>query len=156
MHFHRFWCISGDFIWFRRFSMDFKGPGFAASATLCHRNDAPKETFTRFQLAAVSSIFIDFWRFHAISWNSSIFMDFDVFLRISYDFVDFLWISRARGSQPLPPFAIGMMPLKKPLLDSSWLLFHRFSSISEDLMRFHKIHAFSSILMYFWGFHTIS
>ena len=38
--------------------------GFAASAKLCKRNDAPKETFTRSQLAAVSSIFMDFRGFH--------------------------------------------------------------------------------------------
>ena len=68
---------------------------------------------------------------------SCICIDFIVFPRISHDFVDFLWISRARGSQHLPPFAIGMMPLKKPLLDPSWLLFHRFSWISKDFMRFH-------------------
>ena len=55
-----------------------------------------------------------------------------------------------------------MMPLKKALLDSSWLLFHRFSWISEDFMRFHEFHAFSWIYMYscdfmnfkrFHGFH---
>ena len=40
-------------------------------------------------------------------------------------------------SRPLPPFVTEMMALKKPLLDSSWLLFHRFSWISEDFMRFH-------------------
>ena len=33
--------------------MDFMGLGFAASATLCGRDVAPKESFTRFQLAAI-------------------------------------------------------------------------------------------------------
>ena len=56
---------------------------------LCHRDDAPKETFTWFQLAAFSSIFMDFPGFHEISWISCIFMDIYVFLRISRDFIRF-------------------------------------------------------------------
>ena len=50
---------------------------------------------------AISWIFIDFRRFHKIS-----------------------WISGVRGSQPVAACANGMMPLKKALLDSSWLLYH--------------------------------
>ena len=65
--------------------MDFRGRGFAASADVCGRDVAPKETFTRSQLAAVSSIFMDFRGFCKISWISCIFIDFEVFLRISYD-----------------------------------------------------------------------
>ena len=92
--------------------MDFRVGGFAASADVCGRNDAPKETFTRSQLAAVSLIFMDFRGFHRfidssnhriwrlgwlarLGWAgwlaiSSIFMDFRGFHEIS-------WISGVGG-----------------------------------------------------------
>ena len=101
----------------------------------------PRESFTRSQLAAIidSSIhrFIGSggWAgwLAGLGWAglagwlgcaglgwlaiSTIFMDFRGFHEIS-------WISGARGSQPLPTVAAEMLPLKKPLLDPSWLLFH--------------------------------
>ena len=84
--------------------MDFRGfheiswlsgvGGFAASADVCGRDVAPKETFTRFQLAAVSSIFIDFRGFHEIfyrfSWISGDFMRFHGFQGSEVDFIDFM------------------------------------------------------------------
>ena len=83
MHFYRFICISKDFMRFHKISWISGVGGFAASANVFHRDGAPKETFTRFQLAAFSSIFMDFRGFHKISWISCIFMDLYVFLRIS-------------------------------------------------------------------------
>ena len=82
MHFHGFICISKDFIRFHEISWISGVGGFAASANVCHRDDASKETFTRFQLAAFSSIFMDFRGFHEILSISCIHMDFDVFLKI--------------------------------------------------------------------------
>ena len=64
MHFHGFICISKDFMRFHEISWISGVGGFAASATLCGRDVAHKETFNRSQLAAVSSIFIDFRGFH--------------------------------------------------------------------------------------------
>ena len=66
--------------------MDFRGRGFAASATLFHRDDAPKETFTRFQLVAFSSIFIDFRGFHG-------FHGFHAFSLILMYFQRFGWLA---------------------------------------------------------------
>ena len=88
--------------------MDFGGRGSRTFADVCKRNDAPKETFTRFQLAAISSIhrFIGFHRFIDLSdlaaggwagwlaglgwaglggagWLAGYFSDFHGFLRIS-------------------------------------------------------------------------
>ena len=137
--------------------MDFRGPRFAASADVCGRDVAPKETFTRFQLAAVSSIFMDFRGFHRfidssnhriwrlgwlarLGWAGWLFHRFSW---ISGDFMRFHGFQGSEVSRPLPTFANGMMPLKKPLLDPSWLLFHRFSWISEDFIDF----------MYFMHFH---
>ena len=75
MRFHGFpritW-ISEDFINFYRF----RGPRLPTLSNVCHRDAAPKETFTRSQLAVISSIFIDFRRFHEISWISTDYMDF--------------------------------------------------------------------------------
>ena len=62
--------------------MRFHGFQGSGVSTVCGRDDDPKETFTRSQLAAVSSIFIDFRGFPEISWISCILMNFDVFLRI--------------------------------------------------------------------------
>ena len=75
MRFHGFnvICISKGFMRFHEISWITGVGGFAASADVCHRDDAPGETFTRFQLAAFSSIFIDFRGFHEISWISCIF-----------------------------------------------------------------------------------
>ena len=64
-------------------SIDFEVRGHRTFEDVCHRDDAFKETFTRFQLAVFSSIFIDFRGFHEISWISCIFMDLYVFLTIS-------------------------------------------------------------------------
>ena len=65
-----FLCVSGCLFIFIEIFMDFRGfheiscisgvGGFAAFADVCGRNDAPEETFTRSQLAVVSSIFMDF------------------------------------------------------------------------------------------------
>ena len=60
MHFHGFICISNDFMRFHEISWISGVGGFAASATLCRRDDAPKETFTRSQLAAISSLLMNF------------------------------------------------------------------------------------------------
>ena len=61
------------------------------------------------------------WLFNGFSW-------------ISIDFFRFHGFQGSGVSRHLPTFANGMMPLKKPLLDPSWLLFHRFSWISEDFI----------------------
>ena len=57
--------------------MDFEGRRsrklVAACGGLCGRGPAPVETFTRSQLAAISSIFTDFYDFHRFSED---FMDF--------------------------------------------------------------------------------
>ena len=70
------------------------------------------------------------WLFHRFSW-------------ICGDFMRFHGFQGSEVSRSLPPFADEMLPLKKPLLDSSWLFFHPFSLISEDFMRFHEFHAFT-------------
>jgi len=60
----------GVCIRFHRFQWSWRSPGvgcLTSCCILCKRNDAPIETFTRSQLAAISSIFIDFWRFHEIT-----------------------------------------------------------------------------------------
>ena len=76
-----------DFHDFRMISMDFRVRAFAACAGLRGRGAALlKETFTRSQLAIISSIFMDFMRFHG-----------------------FPWISGARGSQLVPAFAGEML-----------------------------------------------
>ena len=154
MRFHGFHAFSWIYMYFQ--------------ANVCHRDDAPKETFTRFQLAAFSSIFMDFRWFHEISWISCIFIDLYVFPWISWDFMGF---HDFRGRR-FAAFANGMMPLKKPLLDPSWLLFHRFLWISEDFIdssnhRFWRRGwlaklgwagwlAISSIFVDLRGFHEIS
>ena len=43
------------------------GPGLGTDGNVCRRGPAPIETFTRSQLAAISSIFIDFHDFHRFS-----------------------------------------------------------------------------------------
>ena len=50
--------------------MDFRGPTFAG---LWGRDAAPEERITRLQLAAISSIFMDFRGFHKIPWTSTHF-----------------------------------------------------------------------------------
>ena len=128
MHFDRFICISKDFMRFH----DFRGRGFRG---LCGRNDAPKETFTRSQLAAFSSIFIDFRGFHEISWISCIFIDLYVFLRISWDFMRFHDF-RGRG------------------LAASADVWGRNDAPKETFTR-SQLAAVSSIFMDFSGFHEI-
>ena len=69
----------------------------------CCRDAVPKETFTEFQLAAISSIFIDFRGLDEMSWSP----------------IDF----RGLGSKHLcHGIAAEMLVLKKALPDSSWLL----------------------------------
>ena len=70
---------------------------------------ALQETFVRSQLA-ITSIYIDFYNL----------MDFHI-----------------RGPGPIATFATRVLPLKTPLLDPSWLLFHRLSKISQIFTRFH-------------------
>ena len=89
------------------------GDGYlAAFACFSGRDAAPKESFTRFQLAATGCYFIHYHglpRIHEI-----------------YGF---------RGSdayQPLPAFQDEMLALKKALLDSRWLLLAAISSIFMD------------------------
>ena len=63
-------CYFFDFHDFRPFpensciSMDFRCRGFAAFCGLCPRDHAPIEDFTRSQLAAISSSFMDLYDFH--------------------------------------------------------------------------------------------
>ena len=79
MRFHGFHAFSWIYMYFLRFHeiswdfMDFMGWRLAAWKRLCRHNDSPKESFTRFQLAAI----IDFHRFpeilidfHRFSWFS--------------------------------------------------------------------------------------
>ena len=49
-------------------------------------------------------------------------------------------ISGVGGSQPVAAFAAGVLPLKNPLLDRSWLLFHRIvdSSMLAAGLAFHR------------------
>ena len=110
--FHRFSWISEDFMrfygfpWISRDFMDFHRFRCPRSQDVCKRNDSLKETFTRSQLAAVSSIFMDFRGFHRfidssnhriwrlgwlarLGWAgwlaiSSIFIDFRGFHEISW------------------------------------------------------------------------
>ena len=63
--FQRFSWIS--FLKFHRFLGISGARGSQPVPTFCKRNDAPKETFTRSQLAAISLIFIDFRVFRDIS-----------------------------------------------------------------------------------------
>jgi len=101
----------------------------ATCGGLWHRGPAPKETFTRSQLAAmaaISSIFMDFRGFPQISW---IFIDFMCFLMISWDFMDFGGLGGGPGvgcltscGDAVAACAAETLPLKKALLDSSWLL----------------------------------
>ena len=46
------------------------------------------------------------------------------------------WLAGVRG---LEPVAVEVLSLKKPLLESSWLLFHRLSWISYVFWRCHEI-----------------
>ena len=69
-------------------------------SSLCKRNATPKETFARIQLAAISWIFIGFITF-----------SLDL-----YDFMDF-------RVGCLAAFAIGMLAIKKLLLDVSCCYF---------------------------------
>ena len=50
--------------------MEFHGFQGSGVGDACHRDPGPKETFTRYQLAAISSIFTGFMDFHEISWIS--------------------------------------------------------------------------------------
>jgi hypothetical protein len=43
---------------------------------------------------------------------------------------------KSQGSRPLPPVAIEMMPLKKPLFDSLLSSIHRFIDLSDLAARF--------------------
>ena len=52
------------------------------------------------------------------------FIDFHRFPRISCDFVDFHAFCGSRVKNPVAAFAAEMLPLKKLLLDFSWLRFH--------------------------------
>ena len=64
MRLYVFLGVSYDLVHFPLIS---RARGFAVCGGLCRLDDAPKETVTRFQMAAVSSIFIDFRGFHKIS-----------------------------------------------------------------------------------------
>lgn len=100
--------------WFRRFLcevMDSKGRMLGTCWRVCHRGHAPKETFARAQLDAISSIYTDFMCFPTM---------------------DFRW-NRVWAC------AIDALPLKKPLLDLSWILLHRFLRIAYVFIRFHEI-----------------
>ena len=68
--------------------------------------------------------------FHAFSWILMYFWGFHRFLRFSMNF-------RSQGSRPLPPVAIEMMPLKKPLLDSLLIIdssVHRFIGSGRQIL----------------------
>ena len=56
---------------------------------------------------------------------------------ISWDFMIFMHFRSPMSNGLCWRFANGMMAVKKPLLRPNRLLFHRFSWISEDLIRFH-------------------
>ena len=105
-----------DFNDIRRISwipMEISGRGFAACGALCDRTPALKDTFARFQLAAIKETFP---RSQPAAISS-----------ISMDFRRFNGFPRISGIHSLPAPKNEMLPLKKPLLDPSWLLFHRFS-----------------------------
>ena len=81
--------------------------GAKAVAIGLHRDFAPEETFARAQLAAMSSVF----------------MDFTCFSRISCGVMDF---SGPSSMGLWPPDCIELLALGIPLLDPSWLVFPRF------------------------------
>ena len=65
--------VISSFLWlfmssiaFQRISldfMDFRGPSLRTDCDVCRRGPAPKETFARSKLAAISWIFMDFHDF---------------------------------------------------------------------------------------------
>ena len=67
MDFYDFHKFSKDFMRFRVFQGSEVGDAAASCGGLCRRGPAPKETFARSQLAAISSIFMDFYDFHRFS-----------------------------------------------------------------------------------------
>ena len=93
---------------FHKFSNDVMRFEGSEVSRHCGQGPAPLETFTRSQLAAISSIFIDFYDFH----------------EFSYDFMDF---EGRESRKPVAACAAEVLLLWKPVLDPSWLLFHRFS-----------------------------
>ena len=68
-------------------------------------------------------------------------------------FHDFHGFQETKVKNPVGPFADEMLPLKKPWLDFSWLLFHRF--IESSVHRTISIHRFieSSMLAAGLAFH---
>ena len=101
--------VSWDFMRFHGFRASGVEKPVGAFAAECQRGPAPLETFTRSQVAAISSIFHGFTRFS----------------------LDFMRFHGFRGSgvekpvESLPPSATEVLLLQKPSLDPSWLLFHR-------------------------------
>ena len=96
-------------------------------------------------MAVVSSIFIDFRRFHEITKNSLFFMDLYVFLKISHDFLHLHGFQGPEVSRPLPTFAAEMMALKKfySIPDGCCFIdFHRFPKISWEYINFNHFHGF--------------
>ena len=97
---HRCW-LAGRFIDIGGIS---KIQGQRAGCAECRQSLDPKETFIRSQLAVFSLIFR---KLHNTTWIS--------------------WIS---GSGVRCRMRMDSCPLRKPLLDPSWLLFHRFIQLS--------------------------
>ena len=133
-------------------------PGVGSLLTVKGRAVALKEIFTRFQLVAVSLLFMNFrdlyyileiWSFPTVEGPvvgpkkkalldpsclpfhrfSLIFIDFEGFHDIS-----FLWIS---GVGSLPMVKGRTAGPKKPLIDTSWLQFHIFWMISQIFIGSH-------------------
>ena len=113
--------------------MDFHEFRVSEVTDVCGRNDAPKETFARSQLVAISSIFIDFRRFHEIASISGV--------------GGFVACAAVSGRSLAPKESFTRFQLAA------------ISSIFIDFRRFHEISWISYIswiYMYFEGFHETS